>query len=301
MTTVFTESSFAWTPTAAKAYCRKLARGHYENFTVVSWLLPRDKRQHFYAVYAFCRSVDDLGDEAQGDRLALLSQWEEELRLCYAGAPRHPVMVALHPTIKQFRIPMHPFLKLIEANRIDQRTSRYPTYRDLRHYCEHSANPVGHLVLYILGYRDPQRQRLSDKTCTALQLANFWQDIRRDLEKGRIYLPQEDMVRFGYTEEDLRAYVVNDSFRQLMAFEVQRTRELFREGLKLVDSLDGIAKVDVALFSRGGLSVLQAIEKQGYDVLSRRPTLSRVAKARLFLITLARTKLGMGIPTSSAA
>ncbi|MFQ5934121.1 MAG: squalene synthase HpnC [Dehalococcoidia bacterium] len=264
-------------------YCERLARTHYENFTVGSWLLPRELRQHVFNVYAYCRSVDDLGDEAEGDRLALLDAWEKDLLRCFDGVPEQPVLLALQATIQRFDIPREPFLKLIEANRIDQQTNRVPTYADLLHYCEHSANPVGHMVLYLFGYRDMERQKLADATCTALQLANFWQDVSRDLDMGRIYIPLEDMERFGYTEGDLQRRRFNENFKQLMAFEVDRARNLFEEGLRLVDLVSDTLKVDLELFSLGGMKVLEAIEKIDYNVLSRRPTVSRLVKARLLV------------------
>ena len=279
----------------AHRYCARLARTHYENFTVGSLLLPRAKRCHVYAIYGFCRFVDDLGDEASGDRLELLRRWEDELTLCYAGTPHHPIMLALQETIHAFDIPREPFLNLIEANRMDQRQRRYPTYHDLLHYCDHSANPVGRMVLYLFGYRDAERQRLSDYTCTALQLANFWQDVARDYEKGRVYIPQEDMERFGYTEEELARGVVNAGFRQLMEFQVDRAHELFRRGMPLIDMASGAVKLDVALFSLGGLEVLNSIRRQGYDVLSGRPALSRGRKAWLLVSTWLRMRLGLRI------
>ncbi len=282
----------AWSRQEAFSYCERLARSHYENFTVGSLLIPRDKLRHVYAIYGFCRTVDDLGDEAEGDRLALLDRWEDELRQAYGGTPRHPVMVALQETARAFEIPQEPFIRLIEANRMDQRRKRHPTYQDVLHYCEHSANPVGRLFLYLFGYRDAERQRLSDFTCTALQLANFWQDVRRDYAKGRIYIPLEDMERFGYTEAELAQGVFNDRFRRLMQFEVDRAEELFRRGLPLVGTLSGTVKVDVALFTKGGMEVLKAIRRQGYDVLSRRPRLSRARKGWLFVSTYTRMKLG---------
>ena len=216
MESVLTARAPNLTADQAYALCARLAKTHYENFTVGSWLLPRDKRRHVYAIYAFCRSVDDLGDEHPGDRLAALDVWEEDLLRCYDGSPRHPYLVALQQTIGEFDIPRDPFLKLVEANRMDQAISRHPTYGDLEYYCQHSANPVGHLVLYVFGYRDAERQRLSDFTCTALQLANFWQDVSRDYGMGRIYLPLEDMERFGYTEDELARGVFTDGFRDLM-------------------------------------------------------------------------------------
>ena len=275
----------------AYALCEKLAKTHYENFTVGSWFLPRETSQHFYAVYAFCRFVDDLGDEYQGDRFEALDYWEQEVDRCYESTPRHPYMVALQQTIGAFDIPREPFLKLIQANRMDQTNQRYATYQDLDHYCQHSANPVGQLVLYVCGYRDAERQRLSDDTCTALQLANFWQDVARDFAMGRIYIPQEDMARFDYTENELAQGIANENFRRLMEFEVDRTRELFDNGLKLVGMLDGKLRLDVALFSLGGMKVLDAIERQNFDVLARRPTVSKAAKLRLMLGTVLRIRL----------
>jgi squalene synthase HpnC len=201
-------------------------------------------------------------------------------------------MVALQDTIQTFDIPREPFLKLIEANRMDQRIRHHFTYATLLQYCDHSANPVGHLFLYLFGYRDPERQRLADCTCTALQLTNFWQDVARDYRKGRIYLPAEDMAHFGYTEEELAQGTVNGQFRQLMAFEVDRAMALFRQGAALVDTLKGIIKVDVVLFTRGGMAVLKAIQGQGYDVLSSRPSLSRGSKAGILLSTWVAWKLG---------
>ena len=284
-----------WSVEESYEYCRNLARSHYENFTVGSWFLPREKRPHVYAVYAFCRFVDDLGDESQGDRLGLLDSWEEELRSCYASRPSHPIAVALAETIQRFHIPQEPFLKLIEANRMDQRAHRHRTYEDLLRYCDHSANPVGRLFLYLFGYGDEERQRLADATCTALQLTNFWQDVRRDMNMGRVYIPQEDMERFGYTEERLQAGVADESFRDLMRFQVDRARGLFDRGAGLVDMVGGAARLDIALFTLGGLHILNAIERQGYDVLRRRPTLSKFARARLVLTTAARLKLGRRI------
>ncbi|HET9477317.1 MAG TPA: squalene/phytoene synthase family protein, partial [Dehalococcoidia bacterium] len=166
------------------AFCRRLARGRNENFTVASWLLPRALRRHMYAIYAYCRGVDDLGDEAEGDRPALLDEWERELQACYDGNPSDPRFIALQRTIQRFGIPPDPFQRLIEANRRDQVVQRYATFDALREYCSYSANPVGELVLHVFGYQDERRRRLSGATCTALQLANFWQDTWRDFRKG---------------------------------------------------------------------------------------------------------------------
>jgi len=263
--------------------CTRLARTHYENFTVGSLILPRGTKKHIHALYAFARTTDDIGDESEGDRLANLDAWEEDFRRIRSGAPRHPVHVALVETVRAFDIPDEPFLRLIEANRIDQRKTRHETFKDLLHYCEHSANPCGHLVLYVFGVRDAEARRLSDFTCTALQLVNFWQDLAIDWTKGRVYLPQEDLRRFGWTEEELARGETNDAFRDLMRFECARTRGLFERGWPLVDRLRGAARFDVRLFSRGGMRVLDLIERAGYDVFRRRPTLSKLGKARLAL------------------
>ena len=268
--------------------CQALARSHYENFTVASRFLPSELRRHFSAIYAFCRTVDDLGDEYPGDRLHALDLWEHDLRRCFGGTPHHPYLTALSETIARFEIPEEPFLRLIEANRMDQRQTRYRTYEDLTRYCEHSADPVGRLVLYVCGYRDERRQLLSDATCTALQLANFWQDVARDHAAGRIYIPLEEMERFGYSEHELGRRVVNDSFRELMAFQVERTRTLFRRGEDLLGALEGRTRLAVALFSAGGLRVLDLIERRGYDVLSDRPVITGRAKFVLAAKTLAR-------------
>ena len=316
MKPLLTGGAETYTLDQAYRYCERLARTHYENFTVGSILIPKSMRRHVYAIYSYCRWVDDLGDEASSylsaeassagwqvsvgpetlderkGKLELLDRWQEELENCYSGNPIHPVLVALQDTVRTLDIPREPFLKLIEANRMEQRLNRYPTYSDLLFYCDHSANPVGHLFLYLFGYRDQQRQRLSDCTCTALQLTNFWQDVARDYQLGRVYIPQEDMERFGYREEDLAAGVANDNFRGLMAFEVARARDLFKDGANLVDTLDGRLRLDVALFTAGGMEVLRAIEEQRYDVLSRRPALSRARKVRLGLSTWVRTRLG---------
>ena len=285
MGTALTAQTRRYTAEEGYALCARLAESHYENFTVASWLLPREKRGHVYAVYAYCRYVDDLGDEYEGDRLAALDGLEREVRLCYDGEPAHPYLVALQQTIREHDIPIEPFLRLIEANRIDQSTKRHPTYEDLEHYCRHSADPVGRLVLYLFGYRDAHRQTLSDYTCTALQLTNFWQDVSRDYAMGRIYIPLEDMERFGYSEEMLAERKLTPEFRDMMAFEVDRARGLFQRGLELVPTLDGRIKLDIALFSLGGMRILDAIERQEYDVLSKRPVLSKGAKMGLMVRT----------------
>ena len=268
----------------AQQYTRRLARTHYENFTVVSWLLPRELRQHCFNVYAYCRWADDLADEIpERDRaLRLLDWWQEELEMCYAGRPRHPVFVALRETALARKIPQEPFSDLLLAFRQDQVVRRYRTFEDLLNYCRYSANPVGRLVLHVCGYSDAERQALSDLTCTALQLANFWQDVARDLEKDRIYIPIEELERHGLHERDIFERRFDGRFVSLMKSLVERTGGMFEAGLPLADSVDERLRVDIELFSRGGLEILRAIERQGYDVLHRRPALSKAGKLRLF-------------------
>jgi squalene synthase HpnC len=274
----------------SRAYCERLARSHYENFSVASWFLPARLQQHFFNVYAYCRISDDLGDEVGNPAasLLLLDQWQRELDACYAGSPRHPVFVALAETVRKFEIPQHEFSDLLVAFRQDQTITRYETFDDLLGYCRNSANPVGHLVLYLGGYRDAERQKLSDYTCTALQLANFWQDVSVDYEKGRIYLPLESLRRFGVTEEDLTANRNTSSFCEMMRFEVARAREWFERGLPLVSKVEKELAIDLELFTRGGQEILNAIEKQGYAVLGRRPSISKSRKLAL----VARAALG---------
>ena len=270
---------------ASRQYCRHLATGHYENFTVVSWLLPKPLQPHFYNVYAYCRWSDDLADEIDDPvrSVKLLDWWDGELQACYEGHPHHPVFIALEETIHNFDIPITPFRDLLTAFRQDQVVQRYETYETLLDYCRCSANPVGLLVLYLCGYRDEERQQLSDATCTGLQLANFWQDVSVDLGKGRIYLPLEDLDRFNYNESDLHTRIVNDRFTDLIRFEVDRTRALFDIGLRLCPLLDKRVRGDIELFNRGGFAILDQIEKQGFDVLSRRPSLSKQKKVSLML------------------
>lgn len=279
----------------ARVWCERLARSHYENFNVASWFLPERLHRHFFSVYAYCRVSDDLGDEVGDTRmsLALLDLWQQELDGCYAHladparpAPRHPVFVALSETIRECAIPHHEFSNLLIAFRQDQIVTRYETFYELLGYCKNSANPVGHLVLYLCGYSDAERQQLSDYTCTALQLANHWQDVARDYANGRIYLPRESMRRFGVVESDIAARHFTPGFRGLMQFEVARAREWFERGLPLVKNVDRELALDIELFSRGGQAILNAIEKQGYDVLKSRPVVSKARKLGLLVRAL---------------
>lgn len=269
----------------AQAYCERLARSHYENFSVATWFLPARLKQHFYNVYAYCRISDDLGDEVgnAAHSLALLDEWEQELIACYSGSPRHPVFVALAQTVREFDIPQQTFADLLTAFRQDQTVTRFSTFADLLAYCRYSANPVGHLVLYLGGYRDADRQRLSDFTCTALQLANFWQDVTIDWQKGRVYIPLEDLQRFGVTEQDLAARRFTPQLRDLMRFQVERAREYFANGVPLIRQVSPDLALDLELFTRGGQEILNAIEHQDFDVLRSRPVISKPRKLWLVL------------------
>jgi squalene synthase HpnC len=271
------------TPKEAQEYTHWLATHHYENFNVVSWLLPKELHQHFYNVYAYCRWADDLGDEIPSKEraLELLEWWATELDSCYSGKPSHPVFVALRETAIAKDVPKQPFADLLKAFRQDQVVKRYTDWAGVRNYCEYSANPVGRLVLYLCGYRDDERQRLSDATCTALQLANFWQDVARDLEKGRIYIPLDRAAAHGLGVADIVAKEFDQRYVALMKELIEYTRKLFHEGLPLAKKVDGKLRVDLEMFSRGGLAVLDAIEVMGYDTLHQRPEVSKAKQVRL--------------------
>ena len=277
-------------PARAQEYTRWLATHHYENFNVVSWLLPRRLHQHFYNVYAYCRWADDLGDEVDSTAraLELLDWWESELRNLYGchperseGSASHPVFIALKPTVEECQIPIEPFLDLLTAFRQDQSVHRYANWDAVLGYCRYSANPVGRLVLYLCGYRDAERQALSDATCTALQLANFWQDVARDLDKDRIYIPLDALAAHCLKEADLFAHSFDDRYAALMKDLLTRTRALFTQGLPLAERVAPELRIDIELFSRGGLAVLDSIERIGYNTLAQRPALSRAAQAHL--------------------
>jgi squalene synthase HpnC len=278
----------------ARAYCQRLATTHYENFHVASWFLPARLRPHFHSIYAYCRIADDLGDEV-GNReqsLALLDLWGRELDACYQGQAHHPVFVALAETIRACDIPQQPFADLLVAFRQDQNVARYPSMDDVLEYCRYSANPVGRLVLYACGYRAPEMFLLSDFTCTALQLANFWQDISSDYERGRIYLPLDDMQNYGVDEATIARREPTPAFRELVRHEVDYARQLFTQGLPLIGMVDRELALDLDLFSQGGLEILHAIERRQYDVLTMRPVISKSRKLGL----VARALTGKLVP-----
>ena len=286
----------------AQDYCRKIALGHYENFPVVSWALPRGLRQHFFNVYSFCRWADDLGDEVQGAdaSLALLTWWRSQLVDCYQTIsssdddqwslnPRlHPVFVALQPTIAEFDLPQQAFDDLIQAFEQDQRQCEYLTFEQLLEYCQKSANPVGRLVLHLCRTVSPHSLAWSDSICTGLQLANFWQDVSRDFAIGRVYLPVADCERFGYTRSQLERNEYNENFEQLMQFEVHRARQFLLDGLPLIPHLPGRLQMDIDLFAQGGLKILDRIEGLQFDVWKKRPIVSRFDFALLLMQSFVR-------------
>jgi len=280
--------SGTYTQAEAEQYTRWLATHHYENFHVVSFLLPKRLHQDFYNVYAFCRWADDLGDEIgdPSESLRLLGWWRAELEAMYSGQVQHPVFVALEGTARKYDLPKQLFADLISAFEQDQRVTRYQNWDELFGYCRCSANPVGRLVLRLCGYSDDERDRMSDATCTALQLANFWQDVTVDLEKDRVYLPLDVLARHGYSVADLEAGTFNAAFQNVMRDSIDVARKLFSEGLPLVKTVDRRLAFDLELFSRGGLRMLRKIEQQNYNVLARRPAISKFERVQLLVGSL---------------
>jgi len=264
---------------AAYAWCAKLARSHYENFTIASWLMPREIRRHVHAIYAYARIADDFADEERS--IARLDEWQHELELAYSGTPRHPVMVALADTARRYEIPPEPFLDLLKAFRSDVDFRGFETIADLLGYARYSANPVGRLVLHLFGFRDAERQRLSDLICTGLQFANFWQDVAVDFAKGRIYFPSRDMDRYRVTEQDLRQGKVTAGFISLMRHEMLRAREMLLAGAVLTTLVGRGLRRDILMFAGGGLAILRAIERAGYDVFRARPKLTKLDYVKL--------------------
>ena len=281
----------------AFAYCASVTESHYENFPVASLFLPEEKRPYVQSLYAFARQADDFADEGtlpKEERLALLDQWEAQLRRCYdpdPGETAHPVFVALRETVNKLAIPIDPLLHLLTAFRMDVTKHRFSTFDEIMHYCRHSANPVGRLVLMIFGYRDEKLFALSDAICTALQLANFWQDVAVDLQKNRIYIPVSDFRRFGYTEQELRKGLVDDRFRALLRFEIERTRALFYIGAELPKLVDKDLRLELKLVWFGGMTILRKTERVRYDVFSRRPSIHVGNKIAILLNALFRNEL----------
>lgn len=274
-------------PFLAPAPQAVMARAQTENFPVASRVLPREGRAHLLAIYGFARLVDELGDSADGDRLAALDWLEGELDAAFEGRARHPLLSGLTPTLRECRLDREPFVRLIEANRLDQRRSRYETWDELRGYCRLSADPVGELVLAVLGQSTPRRIELSDLICTALQLTEHCQDVAEDHRAGRVYLPAEDLERFACSVEDLGAQHASTPLRSVLAFEVARARVLLDEGAPLIGELRGRPRIAVAGFVAGGRAALDAIERAGYDVLGGPPRVSRWRLAGSLARTLA--------------
>jgi len=282
-----------WSLAESLKYTRWLATAHYENFHVVSFLLPKHLHQDFYNVYAYCRWADDLGDEIgdMAESTRLLHWWRDSLQNMYAGNAEHPVFIALGETVKRYSIPIEPFSNLITAFLHDQVVTRYNNWDELFRYCVNSANPVGHLVLYLCGYSNAARQQLSDATCTGLQLANFWQDVAVDLKKDRIYLPLDLLARHEVTEGDLFAHRATPGFRAAMSEAVAQAREFFDQGRPLPSLVDRRLALDLELFTQGGLYILTKIEKLDYDVLAQRPKITKSERVALLLGTVARMTL----------
>jgi squalene synthase HpnC len=276
----------SWTPHEAYRFCERITYDHYENFPVASLFLPREKRQHVCAIYAFARIADDFADEpglTLAERIESLNEWEEQLAEVYRGQATHPVFVALRETIDRFEIPHYLFHNLLTAFRSDVTTHRYETFDDVLEYCTNSANPVGRLVLLLFNYRSEGMMELSDSLCTALQLANFWQDVSVDLNKDRIYIPLEDIREFGYSEEQLFSRHVTQEFKDLLMFQVERAERLFQEGKPLLSAVGRDLAFELRLTWHGGMRILRKIDRLGYDVLTHRPILSRIDKAGILL------------------
>ncbi len=277
----------SWTVNSSYKFCEQVAKSHYENFPVASFLVPKRIRKHFYAIYAFARLADDMADEDAGDaispdgRLEMLGQWREMLMQSFDSSATHPVFIALGKTATEFNLPVALFEDLLSAFAQDVTTDRYATFGDLLDYCRRSANPVGRLILLLFGYRDSKLHEWSDHICTALQLANHWQDVSVDLAKDRIYIPTEDMARFMVTELDLTSRPAAPAFRDLMKFEVERARELFLLGQPLCSSVSGRLAVELRVIWLAGMKVLKRIEESGYDVLTSRPVISGSERLRL--------------------
>jgi hydroxysqualene synthase len=278
-----------WTARDSFEYCERIAYEHYENFPVASRFIPAEKRRYLAAIYAFARTADDYADEpgiTTAERIESIGRWEQRLRESYTGEASHPVFIALCETVERFQIPIDLFENLLTAFRSDVTTNRYATFEQVLEYCSYSANPVGRLVLLLFNYRSELMMMHSDNICTALQLTNFWQDISLDLEKGRLYLPKEDLDQFGVPEDEILNRLPSTRVRKLISFEVARTERLFREGKPLLQEVGRDLRFELKLTWNGGMNILGKIKSQGFDVFQRRPRLSTIDKLSLFLRTL---------------
>lgn len=277
---------------AAYDYCERMARDHYENFPVGSLLAPKSRRRHVYSIYAFARTADDFADEGYdgettaATRLERLDEWQKKLEDCCRGEADDPVFVALSATIRELGLPVKLFEDLLSAFRQDVTKSRYRDFDEVLDYCSRSANPVGRLILLLFDYRDEELHRMSDSICTGLQLANFWQDVSVDMLKDRIYLPQDEMSRFGVTVDDLRTGAFSDRYAALMRFQVERTRGIFNRGRMLPKMVKGRLALELRLTWLGGMRILERIESLGYDTLRSRPVITLPDKVRLLMRSL---------------
>ncbi|MCY0870475.1 MAG: squalene synthase HpnC [Firmicutes bacterium] len=264
--------------------CERIARAADENFSVVTRIVPKHLRPHFASIYAFARGVDELGDAYAGDRMQALAEWERQLHLCYDGAPTVDVFVALQVSVRAFGLARDDFLKLIEANRMDQRGLRYKTMEDLKMYCRHSADPVGHLVLALFGFVDSPRQAMSDDTCTGLQIANFLQDLERDSLAGRCYIPEEILAQEGLTPSDLPARRGDARIQAVVRCMAHSTEQLFASGARLEAIVPYRLRLQLRMYRMGGEAVLEALRAQAFDPFAGRP---RISRAKKFSIALA--------------
>lgn len=282
--------------TEAFAYCERMARAHYENFPVGSLLVPKNKRKHVYSIYAFARTADDFADEGYEDglnesaRLKALDDWERQLEDSYRGVAEHPIFIALAQTARELSLPIQLFRDLLSAFKQDVVKRRYADFNEVLDYCTRSANPVGRLILLLFDYRDEDRHRLSDEICTGLQLANFWQDVAVDILKDRVYLPQDEMKRFGVDVDALRAGRFTAQYASLLKCQVERTRELFERGRALPGAVKGRLAFELRLTWLGGMRILERIEESGYNTLSARPKITPGDKVRLLMRSLISLK-----------
>lgn len=280
----------------AYAYCEQMARNHYENFPVGSMLVPRSRRKHVYSIYAFARTADDFADEGyekgidEAERLANLDEWERELECCYQGRADNPIFIALAQTAMELNLPIQLFRDLLSAFRQDVVKRRYADFNEVLDYCTRSANPVGRLILLLFDYRDTHLHLLSDHICTALQLANFWQDVAVDIQKDRIYLPLDELARYGVTVEDLKNRRLTSQYASLLKFQVGRTKEIFEQGRVLPSLVGGRLSIELRLTWLGGMRILEKIEGLQFDTLTQRPSISTSDKIMLLLKSLISRK-----------
>ncbi len=266
-----------WTKEAAYRYCERLATNHYENFPVASRFVPAPLRPHVWAIYAFARTADDFSDEPrfEGRRREALDRWELYLEASYHRDVDHPIFLALRDTVRRHNIPIGPLKALLTAFRMDLTKARYASFQELRQYCTHSADPVGQLVLYVHGHRQPELHRFSDEICSALQIANFLQDLSVDIPRGRCYIPQEDLIHFGVTWDQLQSGRHTCEFKELMCFEVARVRTMFLRGRPLIRKVSPGLSLELEATWRGGMKILDLIEARDYEVLDYRPTVDK--------------------------